>query len=318
MRGFEKFMLAAVAAVSAVSVSVPAMADGMDLSLYGLSAQRTRTPYFSWMSPEVRGAWWRGYQGQGTTMYFVDDFSNSQKFVGKLTRRYQYQGHGFWTTEEAGLIAPQATVVKQDFSTEVPISLPSGFTAVNLSYGLVGTSGGSINWSQYPQEQSIIAAATNGTALISKSAGNDSTTTTQVAVGQATPAGKLDFLNVGLIGTQSTIFVGSLDYNGTTSNPAPLSYYSDIAGTNAAVQSHYLTVGVDYNMTNLAGTSFAAPIITAYAAILSSKFTTATPTQVANQLLSTARTDTVVNYTASTYGMGEASLANALAPASIN
>ncbi len=318
MRGSGKYSLAFVAAVCAVAVGAPAMADGMDLSLYGLSAQRTRVPYFSWMSSDVKSAWRQGYQGQGATMYFVDDFSNSSKFVGKLKRRNQYQGHGYWTTEEASLLAPQATVVTQDFSTEMPISLPSGFTAVNLSYGLIGNSNGIINWNQYPQEQSIIAAATNGTALISKSAGNDSTSTVKVAVGQATPSGQLDYLNVGLIGTQSTLFVGSLDYNGSTSNPAPMSYYSDIAGTDPNVQSHFLTVGVDYSTTNLAGTSFAAPVITAYAAILSSKFPSATPTQVANQLLATARTDTVVNYDPSVYGMGEASLSNALAPSSIH
>ncbi|BCH12500.1 hypothetical protein MesoLj131c_67580 (plasmid) [Mesorhizobium sp. 131-3-5] len=49
----------------------------------------------------------------------------------------------------------------------------------------------------------------------------------------------------------------------------------------------------------------------------SSKFTTATPTQITNQLLDTARTDTLVNYNPTTYGRGEASLSRALAPVSI-
>ena len=58
--------------------------------------------------------------------------------------------------------------------------------------------------------------------------------------------------------------------------------------------------------------------ISGYAAILGSKFTTATPTQIVNRLLSTARKDTLLNYNAATYGMGEASLANAVAPNKIN
>ncbi|TIT08725.1 MAG: peptidase S8 and S53 subtilisin kexin sedolisin, partial [Mesorhizobium sp.] len=41
------------------------------------------------------------------------------------------------------------------------------------------------------------------------------------------------------------------------------------------------------------------------------------PTQITNQLLNTARTDTLLNYNASVYGKGEASLSRALAPASI-
>ena len=58
-------------------------------------------------------------------------------------------------------------------------------------------------------------------------------------------------------------------------------------------------------------------MITGYAAILGSKFKTATPTQVANQLLATARQDTVANYSAAKYGRGEASLTRALAPVAI-
>ena len=58
-------------------------------------------------------------------------------------------------------------------------------------------------------------------------------------------------------------------------------------------------------------------MITGYAAILGSKFTSATPTQITNQLLNTARKDTLLNYNAATFGQGEASLTNALAPLSI-
>jgi subtilisin family serine protease len=78
-----------------------------------------------------------------------------------------------------------------------------------------------------------------------------------------------------------------------------------------------LVVGVEGNKTGLYGTSFAAPIISGYAAILGSKFTTATPTQITNQLLNTARKDTVLGYNPQLHGRGEASIKNALAPVTI-
>ena len=62
---------------------------------------------------------------------------------------------------------------------------------------------------------------------------------------------------------------------------------------------------------------FAAPIVTGYTAILGSKFTAATPVQITNQLLNTARKDTISGYNVAVHGRGEASLTRALAPVSI-
>ena len=66
-----------------------------------------------------------------------------------------------------------------------------------------------------------------------------------------------------------------------------------------------------------AGTSFAAPQVAAYASIVASKFTSATPVVVVDHLLDTARQDTILNYQASIHGQGEACLSCALAPAAI-
>ncbi|MCU0927590.1 MAG: hypothetical protein MUF44_16895, partial [Hydrogenophaga sp.] len=62
---------------------------------------------------------------------------------------------------------------------------------------------------------------------------------------------------------------------------------------------------------------FAAPVVSGYAAILGSKFKTATPVAITNQLLNTARRDTVKGYNAAVHGRGEASLTRALAPVAI-
>ncbi|MGX7874321.1 S8 family serine peptidase [Mesorhizobium sp. ORM6] len=277
-----------------------------------IPAVRTTQAVPSWMSPDVGAAWAAGYKGQGVTMTIVDDFSSSTRFSGNFGLGVQYQRHGEWTREEAGMIAPLAAIRSKDFSTGSAVSLASGRNVLNLSYGMYTTAGYSVNqiwWA--PEEASIISYASTGSAIISKAAGNDS-----VAVGGVT-GGQQDYLDLALIGKQTAIFVGALSTNGTTTNKAQLAWYSDYAGSNPLVQSHFLVVGVDGSKTGLYGTSFAAPIISGYAAIIGSKFAKATPTQITNDLLNTARTDTLVNYNASVYGKGEASLSRALAPVAI-
>ena len=267
----------------------------------------------SWMSPDVGAAWSAGYKGQGVTITVVDDFSSASRFSGNLGLGTQYQRHGEWTREESSLLAPRATMKSKDFSTSSSVPLSYGLNVLNLSYGMYAKAGygvGNIGWSN--EESSIIAYATNGNAVISKAAGNDA-----IPVGSVNSSGQQDYLDLALIGKQSAIFVGSLNNNGTTTNGASMAWYSNTAGSNTSVQSHFLVVGVSGSTTGLYGTSFAAPIISGYAAIIGSKFPQATPTDITNRLLNTARTDTLLKYTPAIYGKGEASLSRALAPSSI-
>lgn len=280
----------------------------------GTSKTGSTTPQLqSWMSPEVGDAWKAGYKGTGVTVTVVDDFSSSQRLGGNLGQGFQTLRHGEWTYKEASMIAPSATMRSQDFNTGMTVGLNRGLNVLNLSYGmyaLAGYTASQINWSA--QESSIINYAQNGRAVISKAAGNDA-----VAIGATNAAGNVDYLNLALKGTQSAIFVGALNTNGTTSAPATLASYSNFAGADATVQKQFLVVGVEGSKTGLYGTSFAAPIISGYSAILGSKFTSATPTQIANQLLNTARQDTISGYNAAIHGRGEASITRALAPVSI-
>jgi subtilisin family serine protease len=267
----------------------------------------------SWMQPEVGAAWNLGYRGQGTTITTVDDFTSNSALYGNFGLGSQSLRHGQWTSLESSLIAPSASIVSKDFNTTTPVPLARGLNVLNLSYAMYAVAGytpNQIGWSQ--KEASIISYATNGNAVISKAAGNDG-----IVVGKANSGGQVDYLDAALIGTKSAIFAGALNTNGTIQNKASLASYSNKAGTNTAVQSHFLVVGVEGSKTGLYGTSFAAPVISGYAAVVGSKFTTATPTQITNQLLTTARRDTLLNYNASTYGQGEASLSRALAPMSI-
>ena len=317
MRNTNAMAIAVATALAAGLAAAPA------LSATCVTSTVAGHTFACWMSPDISGAWTQGFIGRGTTMTFVDDFSSTDAFAGNFNGTTQTQIHGEWTTEEAGMVAPGATINRQDFNSEVAVTLAlTGLNVINTSYGLIAPAKSynpAMNWALYPQEQSIIAAAQNGTAVVSKSSGNDG-----VAIGSP-KLGKIDTFNGGLVDVAlannpnaSVIFSGALTTNGTTSKKAVLAYYSDFAGSNVTVQNHFLVVGVTDSLTGLAGTSFSAPIISGYAAILGSKFTTATPVAITNQLLSTARTDTIRNYTASKYGKGEASLSRALAPISIH
>lgn len=287
------------------------------LNLLGRSSITTKTTaqgsLQSWMSSEVGDAWSQGYKGQGVNIKVVDDFSSSSRYSGNFGDGLKLLRHGEWTLKEASMIAPAATISTQDFSTGSRVSLARGLNVLNLSYGMYAASGftsSQIGWSA--QEQSIISYAQNGNAVISKAAGNDA-----VPIGSANASGNVDYLNVALKGAQSAIYVGALNSNGTTTAPATLASYSNRAGLDTTVQNHFLVVGVDGAKTGLYGTSFAAPIVTGYAAILGSKFTSATATTITNQLLNTARQDTISNYDPSIHGRGEASITRALAPVAI-
>lgn len=263
-----------------------------------------------WMSPEVGDAWRQNYKGSGVTITLVDDFRSNSRFSGNLGYGVANMRHGEWTYNEALMIAPAATMRADDFNTAGAVALNRGLNVLNLSYAMYIAPNVAFRWGS--QEQSIVSYATNGNAVISKAAGNDA-----VAINSVNRNGQIDALNYSLKGTQSAIYVGALSKNGTTTSPAQMASYSNTAGTDTTVQKQFLVVGVEGNKTGLYGTSFAAPIISGYAAIVGSKFTTANATQITNQLLNTARQDTLVNYNAATYGKGEASLTRALAPVAI-
>ncbi len=305
---FKAKLLATLLAV----VSGPALASDFVLQREGLAT--TSLPKVqSWMHSEIGDAWSQGYLGKGVTVTVVDDFRSGYGYSGNLGYGQRILRHGEWTRLQARMIAPQATIRSQDYTTGRTVPLNTGLNVLNLSYGMFAPTGYStsqIGWSA--QESSIISYARGGRAVVAKAAGNDG-----VAVGAATRAGMQDYLNSALVGAQSAIFVGALDRNGSADRKAALAWYSNYAGTNTAVQDKFLVVGVEGSKTGLYGTSFAAPIVSGYSAVLGSKFRKATPTQITNQLLSTARTDTIQGYNPALHGRGEASIARALAPQAI-
>ena len=282
----------------------------------------------NWMSSDVSAAWSSGFSGKGTTITFVDDFNSSSKFSGNINGTVQTQTHGNWTSEQAGLIAYSANIIKTDFnaSGNTPVTLARGLNIINASFGMYASSAyANYNFTYNNQVNSMVSYAnsTNAvtSALIVKAAGNDAIPIGYLTAGKFMPginaSGNFDALNKSLRGAPNVIYAGALSTNGSSTAPAVMASYSNTAGTDPTIQKQFLVVGVNSSQMGIAGTSFAAPIISAYGSIIGSKFTTASPTQITNQLLSTARTDTLNNYSAAVYGRGEASLSRALAPVSI-
>lgn len=294
------------------TITVLSAICGLILVAVTLSAPAAAQSREVWMSRDVSDAWASGFKGQGVSISVVDDYTYDP-FTGNLTGRTERKTHGQWTSQQAGLIAPRATVYRRSFYNESSdLTLRSGLNVINLSYGISTTPGsGGIDYAAL--EDSIINYAQTSQAVVVKAAGNES-----VRIGAVDAYGDIDYLNVDLIGADSAIFVGSLNRNGSTNAKASLASYSNRAGTNATVQRQFLVVGVNESQMKMAGTSFAAPIVAGYAAILGSKFTSATPDQIVDQLLSTARRDTIANFRATVHGRGEASLSRALAPSSLD
>ncbi len=267
----------------------------------------------SWMHTDIKSAWDKGYKGQGTNVYVIDDFTSANKFSGNLTGVNQIQRHGEWTSAEINAIAPSGNMTRIDFNGNKAIVLSkTGLNVINASYGLYARSGYNVNQVGFGNlHGSLINAAKSGTAIVVKAAGNNA-----VAV-NGSYAGNSDYLNLALIGAPTAIFAGALNSNGSTTSKATMASYSNYAGNDIRVQNQFLVVGVEGHKTNLYGTSFAAPVIAGYSQILGSKFTNATATQITKQLLTTARTDTIQGYKPSIHGKGEASLSRALSPVSL-
>ena len=160
-------------------------------------------------------------------------------------------------------------------------------------------------------------------AVITKSAGNDSITADKESYVKTYATNP----NI----NPRLLVVGALNFAGSTSYKATLATYSNTAGTDPSVATRFLVasgtdpfatgaVAVDgsaYNPTDSMGTSFAAPRVAGFAAIIRQKFPNLNGEKTASILLDTARTDTLTCYPncdSTIYGKGEASLSRALAP----
>jgi len=273
--------------------------------------------------------------------------------VETIAQRYAWGATFYGMTNGIKVPTPyNVNVVNLDGTPSQPnSSIP--LSAINMSWGAdlataIGRSNSQSNpWTQgelttqrsnYQNRYSLVSSLLNSSAymgpdnlsvgsfnpsvaVIAKSAGNDSIDA------QYEPLNFWLSQDSGIL--SRLLIVGALTGIGTTSDPVSLASYSNTAGINTTIQERFLvesgvspfgSVADAYNgvaLTSGNGTSYAAPRVAAYAAIVHQKFPNLTAPNTADILLATARYDTLTCYPncdKSVYGQGEASLSRALAP----
>ena len=262
----------------------------ISISCLSLLTLTPTTPAFSadfsiYQTPEVQAAYKAGYYGLGRTVLNLD-----------------------WSTHDAGLhqsmtnsiiggptgIAVGANVVPVTFSgtpsAPVWIGTVSNVLASMQSGQIINISA---SYLDYNTKSVINAPANIPNIIITRSAGNDSLPTLNTDLNQA-------LYSSGYKG--NLLLVGALGADG---NIAPYSSKAGGAADRFVVASGISTSGSQ-------GTSFAAPVVAGYAAIIQQKFPNSTGAQVSQAILDTAIMKP--GWDAATYGRGQASLTNALAP----
>ena len=316
-----------------------------------VAGQTTAGPTLLKPSADVLAAWNNGWTGKGANILLVDDYANRATCTSA-----NLHCHGVMTMMNTDYIAPGATKYGLDFGfgTSAIDSLGANLTSsksinvINMSFlyqapvspwncnngactaptnavyqaGILATQATHTSLINGLNGVTSITNLTNlGNSVITASAGNDALDT------------KYNLTALALSGDSNVasrlLIVGALDKNGTVASPANKATYTNTAGSISAISDRFVmaygnmpwTAGsVKINGGNFGvepGTSFAAPLVAGYAAIITQKFPNLTAANTSNIILDTARTDTLAcspNCDPTIYGKGEASLSRALAP----
>lgn len=301
---------------------------------------------------DVLAAWRQGWTGWGVNVMIEDNIATDHGVVtGLLAYRYA-PGAKYYGVQ----VIPQLSSTKV-FDHQLG-QFPSSY-AGNVKLGVVNASYTALMNSLIGREQSLqnpwtsdelIQARTKFTwealttvnrfkdfgvsgqlaqfkytdAVITKAAGNDQISSEYEPVNW--------FMAKDSSVNPRLLLVGALDRTGSVADPAEIASYSNTAGNDTDVSSRFLlasgtipfgyrSVSIDGIVTNsFQGTSFAAPRVAGYVAILRSKFPNLNASQSASIMLDTAGYETLRCNTQpggcdpKIYGKGEANLARALAP----
>jgi len=306
-------------------------------------------------SPEVIDAWNKGWTGKGQNILIWDDINNSPisahpATVETIAERYAWGSNFFGMTYKV----TSPNVLNLDGSISNSTSKIS-INVINMSYGADLDDYFSKNPNYVPfSETGLIAARNayqfnytsraifltntnyqgpqNGTggfdfsgAVLVKAAGNDSIDAQYEPLTYWLTRNSNDLSRL--------LIVGALTDIGLPTARVSLASYSNTAGSDPTVQSRFLvesgrsvfssSLNNFYNgqpLTSGEGTSYAAPRVAGYVAIVRQKFENLTAANTADIMLATARYDTLSCYNTPSgcdkaiYGQGEASLSRALAP----
>jgi hypothetical protein len=306
-----------------------------NLSYLGVivSGQGVTGPTVVQPSSDVLAAWNAGWTGKSVNLLTIDGYST----IGSCNTAVTC--HGITTMMISDLVAPGATKYSLDynFSTNgtdingTSLATLTQMKVVNMSFG-INLSGTNALVSALQLVDSGLKVGTSQAVLV-KSAGNNSGQDSY----SYTAGG--DYLVKGLVDNANTVsrllIVGALNKNGNLASPATIAIYSNYAGSTTAASNRFVVAngnapyangGVAMNGANIPGynsispnygTSYAAPVVAGYAAVVMQKFPNLTAQNTSNIILDTARYDTLTcnpNCNPAIYGKGEASLSRALAP----
>ena len=310
-------------------------------------------PIISRPLEEVIEAWKAGWTGKNVNVLIEDSLSDKHGVItGLLAYRYA-PGANFYGLNFVG--NPYATnvffnqlngdqsgsygnniklgVVNQSYTANLPDlikrsqSSSSPWTTIELLQARTNYAGYSVSTINRMKDAGVSGQLTQfkfSDAVITKAAGNDRILSEQEPLNW--------FLSKDSNINPRLLIVGALNQAGSLSAPAEIASYSNTAGIDPDVSSRFLMasgttpfhsgqVAINGNNVNQSdGTSFAAPRIAGYVAIVRSKFPNLNASQTASIMLDTARYDTLACSKSATgcdkaiYGKGEASLSRALAP----
>lgn len=288
---------------------------------------------------DVIGAWRKGWTGAGKNVLVIDGLTTGP--------------HGPIVANIIRQIAPSATIYGKETNLNLPNSLLSASSPLlidntnataavtvpihvtNLSFTFPDflITNNNVVASLKDVAGFTFAGVSLSDSLVTVAAGNGTNNDGVGAmVSQTTQPLALALLNDSATAPR-TIVVGALAVDEVTQTQI-MADYSNFPGASPALQGRFLvasgtanwvgdlTVGtegtaVTVSASSLFGTSYAAPRVAAYAAIVRHKFPNLSASQTASLLLDTASYDALACFPSCSpakYGRGEASLRRALAP----
>jgi len=292
---------------------------------------------------DVVSAWNQGWTGKGVNVVIADAFNAPEThgvIVTSLVARYAIGASYFGIPLD--IYKQSSTNVFAIDGTRANLQTTINIGVINTSFGVNYSNGTSDAARTLMDNTSSVATLrTDWTnilkgsvgfvyqginltdAVITKAAGNDAITSEKESFVKA----YADDSSI----RERLLVVGALDFD--SNGKGIIASYSNTAGADANVKSRFVTAsggtpfitgdiylngtvvnGSDYG--NL-GTSFAAPRVAGYAAILRQKFPNLNAAKTSSIILDTARYDTLScnpNCDPNIYGAGQASLSRALAP----
>ena len=290
---------------------------------------------------EVIDAWNQGWTGKGVNVVVADSFDSPNThgvIVTSLVARYAIGSSYFGIPLD--IYSQSTTNVFFIDGTRANLQTTKNIGVINTSFG-ANYSNGTSDSARAITDNNLALMRSNWTnilkgsvgfvyqginltdAVITKSAGNDAITSDKESFVKA-------YADDSSINGRLLV-VGALDFD--SNGKGFIASYSNTAGTNTNVKNRFVTAsggtpfstgdiylngirvnGSDFGST---GTSFAAPRVAGYAAIIRQKFPNLDAVKTSSIILDTARYDTLScnpNCDSNIYGAGQASLSRALAP----